>query len=73
MRLALYLMFMGVACGGLGALARLAVRVTEPGTPNTQLSTFGLDIFAPILYYGGLAALTVGVLLGLGQLVVGLV
>ena len=71
MRLALYLVAMGVFFGGLGAFGRLFTRRDEPDVPGIRELTISLDVFSPLFYYGGLAALAAGLLLGLAQLVAG--
>lgn len=72
MGLALYLVGMGLLFGGLGAFMRWTVRPDRPVTPNMKSLTIGLEIFASPFYYGGLAALAAGLLLGLAQLAAGL-
>lgn len=69
MGLALYLILMGVFFAGLGAFARWAMRQGGPGTPGVQSLSMPLAFWGPVLYYGGLAALAAGLLLGLVQLV----
>ena len=68
MRLGLYLVFMGAFFGSLGVLARAAIRRGGPGSPGVQDLSIPLAFWGSVFYYGGLAALAAGSLLGLGQL-----
>lgn len=70
--MALYLIAMGLFVGALGAFARAAVRRGRPGSPGVQSLSIPLAFWGPVFYYGGLAALVGGLLLGLGQLFAGL-